>query len=449
MIESTLTLDRGNLSLQSGRQPWLITPEAYHGFEAAVTRAAGTQAAQIEIVTAPPALRVESDEAVIAIDGVLLQSVPSWVRFFGLAATGYDELLSQLATAEADPRVQRIRLDVDSPGGQVAGSFAVAEAIAGTSKPIRAVVGSMCCSAAYWLASQADEIVATDPNSAIGSIGVYSIYYDQSAAYEKAGVTAIAIRSGEHKAMGARGVPITEAQIAAVKEEIDGIAAHFIAAVASGRGLAIETVSPLATGRTWLAPQARELNLIDAVRSGAATSQASATAASAADPGETIMDKTEQQTASIDVAAVTAEATAAGADAERAKLAEFKNAFPGDLEFAVGAYESGLTLGQAQSQHALLSARLKAAAVPETTVDGVDGTIGASEAEGNAAADTGPDFMTVVRERAAARGITKVEAMRQIHAEQPALHERYLQGTLAAAKQRGRRVEGSVDRIGG
>jgi len=150
------------------------------------------------------------------------------------------------------------------------------------------------------------------------------------------------------------------------------------------------------------------------------------------------MDK-EREEASVDVQSIKAEAEADGATAERAKLAEFKAAFPDDLPYAVNAYESGATVEQAK---ALYTPPAKTAPKAETAT-GADATIGASDAEGNAAAEAGEDFMTVARQRAKERNIGITAAMQQISNEQPDLHRRF----KVAAEELAHPVRGQLERI--
>jgi len=240
---------------QCGREPWMMEPLAMSGFlEAIATKSVGEALAAIEITYQLP-IRVEGDTAVIPISGVLLKSVPDWVRFWGFDATGYDEVRSMLKIALADERVRRIELRITSPGGMVAGGMETGEAIraADAAKPVTAVIEDLGASGAYWLAASARRIEA-NANAEVGSIGVYTVYYDWSKAADTDGVRVFVIRSGEHKGMGLAGAPITDVQIAAMQEVIDGMNGHFLDQVAVGRKVPREQAAAWATGRVWLAP---------------------------------------------------------------------------------------------------------------------------------------------------------------------------------------------------
>jgi len=99
------------------------------------------------------------------------------------------QFLDELAAAINDSSVARIVLMVDSPGGEVTGVREAAQAIYNSRgiKEISCYCSSMSCSAAYWISSACTSI-ASLPSAQIGSIGCYSLLFDESAALEKEGV---------------------------------------------------------------------------------------------------------------------------------------------------------------------------------------------------------------------------------------------------------------------
>ena len=83
-------------------------------------------------------------------------------------------LLGQTVTALAnDPEVGTVIVDIDSPGGLVTGTPEAGDAIfaARSGAQVVALINPLAASAAYWLASQAAEVVAV-PSADVGSIGV-------------------------------------------------------------------------------------------------------------------------------------------------------------------------------------------------------------------------------------------------------------------------------------
>lgn len=90
---------------------------------------------------------------------------------FGLLGhSNYESIERAFEEATADESIDRIVLDVDSPGGEIRGLAYCAKAIRQSPKPCVARVAGLCCSAALYLSLAADEIEA-ESTAEIGSIG--------------------------------------------------------------------------------------------------------------------------------------------------------------------------------------------------------------------------------------------------------------------------------------
>lgn len=157
--------------------------------------------------------------------------------------TGYDGVVAAVQSADADPQVKGILLDIDSPGGEVAGLFEAAAILSARrgGKPMRAMIRGTGCSAAYALAACADEITLHDLGRA-GSIGVITMHADYSAALEAEGVKVTLFTSGAHKADGNPFGPLPADVAASIQSLIDIAASRFHAHVAASRGLTVEAV---------------------------------------------------------------------------------------------------------------------------------------------------------------------------------------------------------------
>lgn len=403
-------------------QPWLMEPSALKAF---VERLAGLPATAsllgVTVAEKARALKVADGVARIAIAGVLLPSVPGWMRLWGLNVTGYDRITEQVSEAAERKDVTAIQLDVDSPGGTVAGAMQAADAIfsARQAKPVTAVISNLGASGAYWLASQAETVAAADANTLAGSIGVYTFYVDWTKFEDDFGVKVIVIRSGEHKAMGLD--TITEAQIAAVQEYIDATAANFIDAVARGRGQENEKIAEQATGQLWIAATARELGLIDAVVDGVEQTNQTVTQSQ----GDETMDK--NQTQGPDVEKITADASQAAEKNERTRMSELRVAFPDDPDFAIKAFTEGQTVGEAKAAYcdvlqAKLADQTRSAVPPERPA-----AIGESAiAQGDTDAGTSGDFLAEAREIAEEKKISVTAAMRMLARRKPELRVAFL-----------------------
>lgn len=211
-------------------------------------------------------VRQQEGCAIIPVFGVLSKRANLMTEVSG--GTSTEILAADIDRAAADPSVTSIILDIASPGGEVKGTTAAAAAVARARavKPIIAVANEEMCSGAYWIASQATEIV-TAPLATIGSIGVYTMVRERKEADERAGIRTEIIRSGRFKAAGNPYEHVSDDQRAEMQAYIDSIFAEFIAAVASGRRVSIERASEWADGRVWIGKNAVAIGLADRVGS--------------------------------------------------------------------------------------------------------------------------------------------------------------------------------------
>lgn len=210
--------------------------------------------------------------AVIPVYGVVEHRSDWLTEMFG--GTSVDTIRESLAAQLADPGVRAIVLDIDSPGGTVAGLTEIAAEMRrarGGEKPIVAVANSLAASAAYWLASQADEVVVT-PSGSVGSIGVYAVHQDVSRMLDEMGVTTTIISAGPHKTEGNEFEPLTEEARADLQSRVDASYAQFLADVAAGRRVTTEKVeADFGGGRVLVAKQALAAGMVDRVETLAAT----------------------------------------------------------------------------------------------------------------------------------------------------------------------------------
>jgi len=377
----------------------------------------------VAVARQPKELKVDNGVAIINVSGVLLKSVPGWLRLWGLNATGYDEIREQVSAALANKAVSGIHLVIDSPGGIIDDLEKTAEALyrGRQQKPLTATINSLGASAAYWIASQAETIDTDELNTEVGSIGVYTVYADWTKLDEKIGLKVVVIRSGEHKGMGIDG--ITENQIAAVQENIDSIAENFINAVARGRGKDAESIRELATGQLWMAAKARELGLIDSVT--VQTNQSSQS-----DIKGAVIMKTEEEV-KAEQAEQVAKAETAAVNNERIRMSQLKTEFADDPQFAMKACTEGWTVAEAKAEYTdVLREKLRTQDAEHKsemenrnsqTSDGAEAIATGDTDEG-----TEGDFMAEARELAETKKITVTAAMKKLARTKPALHQAFL-----------------------
>ncbi|AZB60804.1 S49 family peptidase, partial [Cereibacter sphaeroides] len=177
----------------------------------------------------PDRFTVSRGLAVVPVRGILTPNMAQYERWFGWAT--YHGLAETLAHLAASEDAAAIVLEIDSPGGLVCGIEAAAEAIAAAAavKPVHALVSPLAASAAYWLASQAAEIVMT-PGAVAGSIGVALT----AAAHVQPGANGAQIfeMSSRH-ARAKRPDASTEAGRAELQRSLDEAEAAFHAAVSA------------------------------------------------------------------------------------------------------------------------------------------------------------------------------------------------------------------------
>ena len=195
-------------------------------------------------------------EAVIPIIGELGAS-----RYWG---TKYTDIQENIQSADNDPDVDRIILNIDSPGGMVKGVEDVARVTKATEKEIIARVGYLATSAAYWLASQADKIESTSKIATFGSIGVIISYYDWKEYLEKEGIKEVVITSTDAPKKYLD--PATKEGEVEVVKRLDNIHSVFVEAVASGRNTTVENINlNYGKGGVLTAEEALQVGMIDAI----------------------------------------------------------------------------------------------------------------------------------------------------------------------------------------
>ena len=217
-------------------------------------------------ITAKRLPSVRGTIGVLPLRGVITQR-----GFGGLMAFLFGDGASTVTYGEAfdvliaDDQVGAIVLDIDSPGGTVDGVTELAAKIrAGREvKPVVAVANSMAASAAYGIASAASQVVVI-PSGKVGSIGVYTMHVDTTAADEAEGVKITIVKAGKYKAEALE--PLTSEAEAAMKKTVDTYLDQFVSDVAKGRGVSASVVrKTYGEGRVVLAKDALAAGMVDRI----------------------------------------------------------------------------------------------------------------------------------------------------------------------------------------
>jgi signal peptide peptidase SppA len=275
--EQTLTAMEELIRLQSGGVKWSIdeireriaAANAASGYEGHENREARFLAFDDEPMPMLAAGKRNAAKAgsvaVIPMTGIISHRMSMMSEISGGSGGSTVALTAQFRQALEDGNCKAIVLDVDSPGGSVEGVMELAQEIydARKVKPVTAVCNAMACSAAYWLASAAKEVVCT-PSGQCGSIGVYMMLQDESEALKNEGVKISIIKAGKYKAEGHPSQPLTDEAREFLQGQVDSVYSMFVKAVAQQRGVAQAAVRDgMGQGRSLLAADAVKAGLAD------------------------------------------------------------------------------------------------------------------------------------------------------------------------------------------
>ena len=211
------------------------------------------------VAAAPPGI------ALIPVYGTLVRRTLGLEAASGLAS--YGDIAAMLDSAIADPAVEGILLDVDSPGGEAGGVFELAEEVraADAVKPVWAIASDAAFSAAYAIGCAASRLVVTRTGG-VGSIGVIAMHVDQSVKDTQDGYRYTALIAGARKNDFSPHAQLSGEAATRLQAEVDRLYAMFVAHVAAMRGLDDAAVRMTEAG-LYFGEEALAAGLADAVGS--------------------------------------------------------------------------------------------------------------------------------------------------------------------------------------
>ena len=178
--------------------------------------------------------------------------------------TSSEDIIKAIEQAEGNNNIRAIILEIDSLGGGPVAAEEIANALKRAKKPSVALIREYGLSAAYYAATGADVIFASQ-NSDVGSIGITMSYLDYAKENEKDGLTYNQLSSGKFKDIGDYDKPLTPEEKELLMRDVNILHENFIQAVAENRKIDIEKVRQLADGSDMLGQMALENNLIDQI----------------------------------------------------------------------------------------------------------------------------------------------------------------------------------------
>jgi len=178
---------------------------------------------------------------------------------------GGEKFVKEIRKARKSSRINAIVLRINSPGGNFIASDEIWREVelASREKPVIASMSSYAASGGYYMAMAADTIVAY-PNTITGSIGIYSILFDMSKLLEnKLGITSDGVNTGKYSDMLTVSRPLTDYEKEIYQEQTNEGYETFVSKAAEGRGMSVDEIKEIASGRVWTGKQAYDIGLVD------------------------------------------------------------------------------------------------------------------------------------------------------------------------------------------
>jgi len=175
-----------------------------------------------------------------------------------------DEVVEQIQGFAEDQQIRAVVLRINSPGGGVAPSQEIYQAVLELKKKKKVVVsmGSVAASGGYMIAVAADRILA-NPGTITGSISAVMHYANVEELMKKIGVSSYVIKSGKFKDIGSPTRKMTVEEQSLIQGIVDDIYDQFVQIIAKNRKLPLEDVRKIADGRVFSGRQAKERGLVD------------------------------------------------------------------------------------------------------------------------------------------------------------------------------------------
>ena len=174
------------------------------------------------------------------------------------------DIVDQIDEFADDRGVRAVVLRINSPGGGVAPSQEIYQAVLELKKNKKVVVSmsSVAASGGYLIAVAADRIIA-NPGTITGSISAVMHHASIEELMKKIGISSSVIKSGKFKDIGSPTRKMSPEEISLIQGIVDDIYDQFVQVIAQNRNIPLQDILQLADGRIFTGRQAKQLGLVD------------------------------------------------------------------------------------------------------------------------------------------------------------------------------------------
>jgi protease-4 len=174
------------------------------------------------------------------------------------------DIVDQIDEFADDKGIRAVVLRINSPGGGVAPSQEIYQAVLELKKKKKVVVsmGSVAASGGYLIAVAADRILA-NPGTITGSISAVMHHANIEELMKKIGISSSVIKSGKFKDIGSPTRKMTQEEKSLIQGIVDDIYDQFIQVIAQNRKIPLQNILQLADGKIFSGRQAKKLGLVD------------------------------------------------------------------------------------------------------------------------------------------------------------------------------------------
>ncbi len=175
-----------------------------------------------------------------------------------------EKVIRDLRKLKDDENVKAVVLRVNSPGGSAYGSEQIWYAVEQLKKekPVIVSMGDYAASGGYYIACNADTIVA-EPTTLTGSIGIFGMMPNAKGLTEKLGLNFDVVKTNPYADFGNLTRPMNDGEKELMQMYVNNGYKLFLTRCSDGRGISMEELDKIAQGRVWTGSTAKELGLVD------------------------------------------------------------------------------------------------------------------------------------------------------------------------------------------